>query len=74
LFFSASTLIPYHTSILTGEAWVYKLLDGHLQCIKNNLSIQKEQFEALISILCDCSFSRSHCGISIKDQLTIFLY
>ncbi|KAI6154143.1 hypothetical protein BKA82DRAFT_53319, partial [Pisolithus tinctorius] len=54
--------------------WVYELLDGHPQCIKNNLSVQKEQFEALVYILCDCGFSRSCHGISVEEQLAIFLY
>jgi hypothetical protein len=30
---------PYHTSALSGEAWVQELLSEHLECIQNELGV-----------------------------------
>ncbi|KAI0759073.1 hypothetical protein C8Q74DRAFT_1221647 [Fomes fomentarius] len=43
---SASSIldrIPYHTSALSGHAWVLELLNGHPDHIKNELGMQKFQ-------------------------------
>jgi hypothetical protein len=42
---------PYHTSALTGEAWVQELLTGHPERIRNELGVHKEVFEELIRSL-----------------------
>lgn len=31
--------MPYHTSALTGEAWVLELLNGHPDCIQCKLGV-----------------------------------
>jgi hypothetical protein len=42
---------PYHTSVLTGEAWVLELLAGHPECIHCELRVYHHIFNALISEL-----------------------
>ncbi|KAH7903666.1 hypothetical protein BJ138DRAFT_974793, partial [Hygrophoropsis aurantiaca] len=47
-FLSLSTeRVPYHTSILTGHAWVLELMNGHPKRIKNNLGVSLHVFEEL---------------------------
>ncbi|KAG2342753.1 hypothetical protein BDR05DRAFT_885721 [Suillus weaverae] len=41
----------YHTSILSGFAWVQELLNGHLERIKNELGMWKHVFLALVQEL-----------------------
>lgn len=43
--------IPYHTSALTGLAWVHELLNGHPKRIVVELSVQKHMFKALLNEL-----------------------
>jgi hypothetical protein len=42
---------PYHTSALTGEAWVLELLASHPKCIHCELRVHCHIFDALISEL-----------------------
>jgi hypothetical protein len=42
---------PYHTSILSGYAWVQELLNGHPECIHTELGVHKDVFHALINEL-----------------------
>ncbi|KAH9954260.1 hypothetical protein BGW80DRAFT_1130185, partial [Lactifluus volemus] len=42
---------PYHTSALTGEAWVLELLAGHPECIRCELGVHHHVFDQLISEL-----------------------
>ena len=42
---------PYHTSILSGYAWVQELLHGHPERIRTELGVHKEVFNALIEEL-----------------------
>ena len=37
--FCTPPCIPQHTSILTGEAWVLELMNGHPNCIKINFGV-----------------------------------
>ena len=39
---------PYHTSILSGYAWLQELLHGHPERICTELGVHKEVFNALI--------------------------
>ena len=39
---------PYHTSILSGYAWLQVLLQGHSECIHTELGVHKDVFHALI--------------------------
>ena len=42
---------PYHTSILSGYAWLQELLHVHPECIRTELGVYKEVFHALIERL-----------------------
>ena len=63
----------YHTSILSGQAWVEELLHGHPRRIRTELSVTKDIFRQLI-------FTLHHMGnrdskyITLEEQLAIFLY
>ena len=64
---------PYHTSALTGEAWVQELLTGHPERIRNKLGVHKEVFDKLIRSLHDVGEGPS-IYVSLKEKLAIFLY
>ena len=65
--------IPYHTSILTGEAWVLELLTGHPKQIYCELGVHVHVFKALINEL-RCMGYTSSRFVSLEEQLAIFLY
>jgi hypothetical protein len=64
---------PYHTSILTGDAWVIELLTGHPQRIRCELGVHRHVFIALLSDLREMGHSSSRF-VSLEEQLAIFLY
>lgn len=74
LFLSPTVRIPHHTSVLTGEAWVLELLNGHPDRIHDSLGVKVEVFEAIVVVLVEHGFQRSRHGISVEQQLAIFLY
>jgi hypothetical protein len=74
LFMFCTEKIPHHTSILTGKAWVLELLNGHEDQIKICLGVKLKVFEALVEILVKQGFKQSRHGISVDQQLAIFLY
>ncbi|KAH7917533.1 hypothetical protein BV22DRAFT_980980, partial [Leucogyrophana mollusca] len=59
---------PYHTSILTGEAWVLELLTGHPDRARHNLCVSVEQFEELVRILRQNGHSDSK-KIKLEEKL-----
>ena len=64
---------PYHTSVLTGEAWIIELLVGHPELIQCELGLHAHIFAQLVSELQDIG----HCNskfVSFEEQLAIFLY
>ena len=64
---------PYHTSILSGEAWVLELLTGHPERIRCELGVHRQVFADLILELRELG----HCSsrfVSLEEQLAIFLY
>ena len=65
--------IPYHTSALSGEAWVDELLAGHPERIRTELSMHRAAFLELVSTLQGLGHSNSK-HITLKEQLAIFLY
>jgi len=65
--------IPYHTSILTGEAWVLELLTGHLKQIYCKLGVHVHVFNALVNELYCMGYTSSR-SVSLEEQLSIFLY
>lgn len=64
---------PYHTSALSGAAWVMELLLGHKKRIRTELGVSKEVFSKLIEELqsMGCTGSRH---VTLEEQLAIFLY
>lgn len=71
---SRAEKVPYHTSILTGKAWVIELITGHPDRIKHNFGVHLEVFESLVQTLHKHGFVQSRNGISVDEQLGIFLY
>ena len=64
---------PYHTSILTGEAWVLELLTGHPERIRCELGVHRHVFLELITELRSLGHTNSRF-VSLEEQLAIFLY
>ena len=65
--------IPYHMSILSGEAWVQELLTGHPERIRTELAIHKHVFRTILVELqgAKCTHSKH---VTLEEQLMIFLY
>jgi hypothetical protein len=64
---------PYHTSALTGEAWVLNLLTSHPEHIHSELGVHKHVFNGLISPLTTAGLTSSK-HVLLEEQLVIFLY
>jgi hypothetical protein len=65
--------IPYHTSVLTGEAWVLELMRGHPKRIHCELGVHLHVFQALLSELRSTGHTNSRF-VTLEEQLAIFLY
>jgi hypothetical protein len=65
--------LPYHTSALTGDAWVQELILGHPMRIQCELGVRKHVFHALVNSLRRDGFTDSR-HIRLEEQLSIFLY
>lgn len=65
--------IEYHTSALTGHAWVLELLSGHPERIRCELGVRHHVFYALLDHLRDMGYSDAR-GVMLEEQLAIFLY
>jgi hypothetical protein len=64
---------PYHTSILSGYAWVQELLHGHPERIRTELGVHKEVFLALVEELRSLGHEDTR-NVTLQEQLAIFLY
>jgi hypothetical protein len=64
---------PYHTSALSGEAWLLELLCGHPNRIRTELGVSLEVFGNLVQELRDIGHRNSR-NVSLEEQLAIFLY
>ena len=64
---------PYHTSILSGYAWVQELLHGHPKRIRTELGVHKEVFLALVEELQSMGHEDTK-NVTLQEQLAIFLY
>jgi hypothetical protein len=64
---------PYHTSTLSGMAWVNELLAGHPDRIRCELGVRCHVFYVLLNLLHD-SGCRNSKYIMLEEQLAIFLY
>ena len=74
IFLIPTALIPYHTSILTGEGWMLELLNGHPNRIWTCLGVGHDVFDKLVRVLIRDGISPSRHGMSVEEQLGIFLY
>jgi hypothetical protein len=64
---------PYHTSMLSGEAWVQELLTGHPNRIRNEFGVYRQTFIILVQTLREIGI-RSSRHVTIEEQVGIFLY
>ena len=64
---------PYHTSALSGIAWVCELREGHPECICNELGVHKDVFDLLLETLLQVRYNSSRY-VLLEEQLAIFLY
>lgn len=66
---------PYHTSALSGSAWVNELIHGHPDRIFNELGMRLHVFTAFCANLqLLCGFTVSRKGVTVEEQAAIFLY
>ena len=64
---------PYHTSALSGEAWVLELLCGHPNRIHTELGMSVKVFSSLVQDLRDIGYQNSR-NISLNLLLSSFLH
>ena len=64
---------PYHTSALSGEAWLIELILGHPDCIRCELGMDVHTFKAVTLELWRHNHESSKY-VSLEEQLAIFLY
>ena len=65
---------PYHDSALSGQAWVEELKSGHPDRIHHELGVWLYVFYHLIAELELQGFTTSWNGVTVDEQLAIFLY
>ncbi|KAJ7593606.1 hypothetical protein C8J56DRAFT_716380, partial [Mycena floridula] len=65
--------IPMHTSVLTGEAWLQELLNGHPLRFSWQIGMSHIVFRKLVQALSQkCGLSPSK-HLTAEEQLAIFL-
>lgn len=64
---------PYHTSSLSGQAWVQELIAGHPDRIYTELGMRLHVFTAFVFELRMCGLSDSRY-ITLEEKAAIFLY
>ena len=64
---------PYHTSALSGQAWVEELLNGHPSRIYNELGVHRRTFSTLVRTLEGLGIQSSRY-VTAEEQVAIFLY
>ena len=66
---------PYHTSALSGEAWVNELIYGHPDHIYTELGMRLDVFLTFVATLqLMGELVTSKFGVTVKEQAAIFLY
>ncbi|KAI0643055.1 hypothetical protein C8Q79DRAFT_869982, partial [Trametes meyenii] len=63
----------YHTSRLSGHAWVQELIHGHPKHIQNKLGMRLHVFVVFIDELQACGLKNSR-NMMVEEQAAIFLY
>ena len=76
LFYSSSLYWKqdYHTSILTGDAWVNELIHGHPDRIWTELGVRLHVFLILVHELRTISGLEDGKHVGVNEQVAIFLY
>ncbi|KAL7277973.1 hypothetical protein ACG7TL_007926 [Trametes sanguinea] len=64
---------PYHTSKLSGHAWVQELIHGHPERIRNELGMRLHVFLAFVGELRACGLKDTRY-VEVEEQAAIFLY
>jgi hypothetical protein len=64
----------YHTSALSGQAWVDELIVGHPDRIKTELGMRLHVYLALLAKLRTVSGLHDSKHVSLEEQVAIFLY
>ena len=64
---------PYHTSKLSGHAWVQELINGHPDRIRNELGMRLHVFLAFVAELRVHGLQDTRY-ITVEEQVAIFLY
>ena len=65
--------IPYHTSALTGPAWVTELMNGHPERIRCELGVHLHVFQIIFEYLKIIGHVNSR-EVFLEEQVAIFLY
>jgi hypothetical protein len=66
--------VPMHTSILTGEAWVWELLAGHPVQFQRSMAMAKHVFKRLVLELQVFAGLHPTKYVSMNEQVAIFMY
>lgn len=64
---------PYHTSKLSGQAWVHELMHGHPDCIRTELGMHLHVFLAFVAELRVNGLKNTRY-VMVEEQAAIFLY
>lgn len=65
---------PYHTSALTGQAWVKELIEGHYDRIWSELGMRVHVFLTFVHELRTVAELGDSRHITLEEQAAIFLY
>lgn len=64
---------PYHTSKLSGSAWVQELMHGHPDHIQNELRMCLHVFLSFVAEL-RVNGLKNTCYVMVEEQAAIFLF
>ena len=73
MFSGPAQAAPYHTSILSGQDWMFELINGHPECMHTELGVRVLVFRWMVSALSKAGMGPSK-QVSLEEKLTIFLY
>ncbi|RDX45604.1 hypothetical protein OH76DRAFT_1330875, partial [Lentinus brumalis] len=63
----------YHTSALSGAAWIEELKSGHPERMKSELGVSQEVFLKLLQVLQELGYKDSRY-VTLDEQVGIYLY
>ena len=73
MFSGPAQAMPYHTSILSRQDWMFELLNRHPESMHMELGVRVHVFRWMVSALSKAGMGPSK-HISLEEKLTIFLY